>query len=717
MNTSPMFPRFHVNDTEKGGPRAPPRNKMALYEQLSIPSQSFNSPMTSLLPLPLDQGGSLASSAPLLFGGANQRYALTPLYSSAVTHLARKAELHASAGVKLNSLMETREINLMQARGSSHFKRVAPRKHRDADDFTIPALVKRVLTPHSDRKCNKNLKLNPDLHTDDSSQSKSSREKQIDPTRSTSMNSRQCARNPLLDNQEVSSASHERPVTLCRENTDASFPPSSKDKISETSKGSHASIIGECRSSSVDGLACSNTSMGDGCHVQQDISVVRGEVLEELSKGNASRLRSRLRSKPLIENGKRGANGTKCDNKDHEDGEYPIQAAEGNGCNVLDSLEESPSSLYLLPDDVVGVIGEKHYWNARKAIVNQQRIFAAQVFELHRLIRVQRLLSRSPHLLGSSLYFGNPLVEHHAIKSVPSECLIEATTLLKSNSLSTQERNPTPMVKLPLPPIDSDFSKKLVGEQPEQSHYSETSNPAACEPTLRCFPRIGNQWLVPMMSPSEGLIYKSYSAVCPPRGGTVGPLYGGCAPISFESMGNDVGMTFGIPASQRQAMGILPRTSVAGQTFFLPWGIPLTNPSVASSAIEPMSNPFILGSQSNPQVNQRSTGEVNISRTHQSSCNVSTQVSRVISCDGLKSPTLKENELQGSTGSNPSEKLGGAALPLFPIDPTKSDQKVQVHSSNRLEKVIKVVPHNPRSAAESAARIFQSIQEERKRHE
>lgn len=717
MNTSPMFPRFHVNDTEKGGPRAPPRNKMALYEQLSIPSQSFNTPMTSLLPLPLDQGGSLASSAPLLFGGANQRYALTPLCSSAVTHLARKAELHASAGVKLNSLMETREINLMQARGSTHFKRVAPRKHRDADDFTIPALVKRVLTPHSDRKCNKNLKLNPDLHMDDSSQSKSSREKQIDPTRSTSMKSRQCARNPLLDNQEVSSASHERPVTLCRENTDASFPPSSKDKISETSKGSHASIIGECRSSSVDGLACSNTSMGDGCHVQQDISVVRGEVLEELSKGNASRLRSRLRSKPLIENGKMGANGTKCDNKDHEDGEYPIQAAEGNGCNVLDSLEESPSSLYLLPDDVVGVIGEKHYWNARKAIVNQQRIFAAQVFELHRLIRVQRLLSRSPHLLGSSLYFGNPLVEHHAIKSVPSERLIEATTLLKSNSLSTQERNPTPMVKLPLPPIDSDFSKKLVGERPEQSHYSETSNPAACEPTLRCFPRIGNQWLVPMMSPSEGLIYNSYSAVCPPRGGTVGPLYGGCAPISFESMGNDVGMTFGIPASQRQAMGILPRTSLAGQTFFLPWGIPLTNPSVASSAIEPMSNPFILGSQSNPQVNQRSTGEVNISRTHQSSCNVSTQVSRVISCDGLKSPTVKENELQGSTGSNPSEKLGGAALPLFPIDPTKSDQKVQVHSSNRLEKVIKVVPHNPRSAAESAARIFQSIQEERKRHE
>jgi len=38
----PLFPRLHVGDTEKGGPRAPPRNKMALYEQFSIPSQRFN---------------------------------------------------------------------------------------------------------------------------------------------------------------------------------------------------------------------------------------------------------------------------------------------------------------------------------------------------------------------------------------------------------------------------------------------------------------------------------------------------------------------------------------------------------------------------------------------------------------------------------------------------------------------------------------------------
>lgn len=30
---SPIFPRLHIKDLEKGGPKSPPTNKMALYEQ------------------------------------------------------------------------------------------------------------------------------------------------------------------------------------------------------------------------------------------------------------------------------------------------------------------------------------------------------------------------------------------------------------------------------------------------------------------------------------------------------------------------------------------------------------------------------------------------------------------------------------------------------------------------------------------------------------
>ena len=59
----PMFPRLHVNDREKGGPRAPPRNTMALYEQLSIPSQRFNHGMLPQNPNDTASGVPPASSS------------------------------------------------------------------------------------------------------------------------------------------------------------------------------------------------------------------------------------------------------------------------------------------------------------------------------------------------------------------------------------------------------------------------------------------------------------------------------------------------------------------------------------------------------------------------------------------------------------------------------------------------------------------------------
>ncbi|GMP35017.1 hypothetical protein CsSME_00007653 [Camellia sinensis var. sinensis] len=58
----PLFPRLHINDAEKGGPKAPPRNKMALYEQLGIPSQRFTSGSASMVPLRPNNSGSMIAS-------------------------------------------------------------------------------------------------------------------------------------------------------------------------------------------------------------------------------------------------------------------------------------------------------------------------------------------------------------------------------------------------------------------------------------------------------------------------------------------------------------------------------------------------------------------------------------------------------------------------------------------------------------------------------
>jgi EARLY FLOWERING 3 protein len=58
----PMFPRLHVNDTtDKGGPRAPPRNKMALYEQYTVPFQRFNPNSNSSNSLPLTPSSIMVS--------------------------------------------------------------------------------------------------------------------------------------------------------------------------------------------------------------------------------------------------------------------------------------------------------------------------------------------------------------------------------------------------------------------------------------------------------------------------------------------------------------------------------------------------------------------------------------------------------------------------------------------------------------------------------
>ena len=76
----PMFPRLHVNDTEKGGPRAPPRNKMALYEQLCIPSQRFNPGVRPLNPNSTSNQVPPVSSSQVIFGFCCLAYIPYPVF-------------------------------------------------------------------------------------------------------------------------------------------------------------------------------------------------------------------------------------------------------------------------------------------------------------------------------------------------------------------------------------------------------------------------------------------------------------------------------------------------------------------------------------------------------------------------------------------------------------------------------------------------------------
>ncbi|KAL4570886.1 hypothetical protein LXL04_026550 [Taraxacum kok-saghyz] len=75
-----------------------------------------------------------------------------------------------------------------------------------------------------------------------------------------------------------------------------------------------------------------------------------------------------------------------------------------NGDSVSEtSMVDSVSDADISPDDVVGVIGQKQFWKARRAMVNQQRLFGVQVFELHRLIKEYVFIDAVTRLKGKLL--------------------------------------------------------------------------------------------------------------------------------------------------------------------------------------------------------------------------------------------------------------------------------------------------------------------------
>lgn len=216
---------------------------------------------------------------------------------------------------------------------------------------------------------------------------------------------------------------------------------------------------------------------------------------------------------------------------------------------------------------------------------------------------------------------------------------------------------------------------------------------------------MGCQLLVPVMSPSEGLVYKPY-----PAPGPKGVVCGGCGPYgTMPMMANYMNPTYGVPIPIPQGMGFVPGVPPAGHSYCTTFGMPVMNFAGSGSAVD--------------QTSGSHCQTVNV--TNESSCNVPEGKSEAIA--PVQFQLSKEKELQGSTASSPSEKpdgLGTAcsvdgkdALQLFPTAPAVAEDCFQPNSSDQPTKVIRVVPHNARSATESAARIFKSIQEERKNYD
>ncbi|KAL0415148.1 UNVERIFIED_CONTAM: protein EARLY FLOWERING 3 [Sesamum latifolium] len=362
----------------------------------------------------------------------------------------------------------------------------------------------------------------------------------------------------------------------------------------------------------------------------------------------------------------------------------PMQGADARKKQeTLDtSVAECTAVVDLTPDNVVGVIGQKLFWKARNIIVRQQRTFAMQVFELHRLIKVQRLIARSLQVFSENILNLNV---KPSTKFPPTNKLLFAIPL-----------NPSPIV-----------TKRKVGAlNPGTHHGAEAEGDFAQQPTPKPSPTPptnfnpkvapwsfhppGNQWLAPAESPSEGLIHEPYKRPGPPTPSIMGPVFGHQQPVNLSTMGKTV---YGVPAVDLQGIGCFSGGAFA-ESCLGPYVMPRTN--LHSPVLDLSQTIPFAGAQSARPDKGSLAFDANLPILHKRSCNMVTQSSLVVLDSG-------EN-LHGPKADWWQEDA------LFPTTAAVLCSKDQYNQSLQ---VIKVVPHDPKSARESAARIFQSIQEER----
>lgn len=392
------------------------------------------------------------------------------------------------------------------------------------------------------------------------------------------------------------------------------------------------------RSHKVGRTSQENTALTDGVY----------ENLEKLWKKRSHSMMESYSSRDNEENNhtlRMEESVNECCTRDHDE---EVGDAGRRSIAISDTLMlESKSDSSMSPGDVVDIIGLKFFWQVRKTIAHQQRIFARQVFELHRLIKVQRLVAKLPEILSEEmLYICNYSTKISPEKELHTQNISEATSSLMKQKIDSQRpnsRHETADAHPKLPLLECDAKKK--------GHITPRSTPGPCTLGSGYF-HPGNECIIPVRSPSEGHFYKPHAGAGPRRS----PVYASCG---------------------------VPRLCVIDRDFTMPT-LSIQPSSQHGSHIQPCAIPEVQTPNSSKSM-QASKG----SDVHES-----------------------------IVGSPPTNRVHGDAPSLFPVgSPFQASYKEIPSNNTEMQgiQVIKVIPHNPKLACESAARIFQSLQEERQK--
>ncbi|KAH7651287.1 hypothetical protein IHE45_20G046900 [Dioscorea alata] len=421
---------------------------------------------------------------------------------------------------------------------------------------------------------------------------------------------------------------------------------------------------------------------------------VQNKCLNDNGCRNASSAKNESCSKTLLDNSCRRES-TGNDHNQEKDNKASGERNEARDAPMVDSS----SRREVHPDDIVESIGPKQFWKARSAILNQQRVFAIQVFELHRLIKVQKLIAASPNMLLQ----GNRCIRKPSKKvplkslagnqcltkssqQVPSEIIKQQESLSKTQAVTTRQEDDLqkPKQNIEAPTSYSSCQDGLHREVNVQHPEASPSVACAQRPSSWCFRPPGNQWLVPVISPSEGLVYKPCAGPYLPNNGIMPPVYQGCAQLNTA---------YGIIATYQRPNISVPPGALPFSANYYPasYPIPVLNQATVASAAEQVS--LMDGSRPTEQ-------------TEQSPCKKPNP--KVVAYSGRlsKFQALKD----GKAASNPCEK---GQLVVQSAEGSVQPSRGSKNQTRTRTRVIKAVPQNAKSEPELATKIFQSIQEER----
>ncbi|KAI5055953.1 hypothetical protein GOP47_0029474 [Adiantum capillus-veneris] len=809
--TGPLFPRLHVSDTEKAGPRPPPRNKMALFEQFTVPSHRFVQPQPS-------SPSTVLSNQPQQFDYRHPYFAYrTP--SSVQYTTARPQPSHGSSSCVTSSVSESRRASGSQI---SEKYRLSRATTKEDGSINLSSLLEEkakvvsddVLMQQSPPRAH--VKTQGTLYTTSAFKNicakfvSASAESAEMPVTTVSKNDlleamrieREVVACPVVEGQgccedkaelnkrkEVADALLTKRETLEARSDESSHgcssfaseqscqqPDVDRDKVlPEDSSHDLTEVASNPDLKNNGGREGQSSSPSGNCltasaQTSRSLELLGSLHIRKDSFPSDSEKRDARASADVPPKDK-GENTGDSQYNQMGSNEVSELSQQGTGRDTGDSPLSVLVGQAIRPKDVIRAVGQQHFWKARKALLRQQRIFSDQVFQLHKLIKVQQLLAETPGtLIDEEMLFG--AVDDCA--GSPSQCNIEG----RENDCDEKAQ-----VTSSLKEQGSKVQGIKTGIHPEikqnPQRYGAVGNDGmgSTIPYMPAFtpggvsawgyPSMGmGQWMGMLPAQGRPSTYQPFPGAFSPGApfgglygpGQVSPMMPFCMPYAsqrseaWEEMSSNHGppVAAGSSSQAAPALGQVAH-DVPGAWQFVQYnipshhqgfhaGVPEKNASIGSGASinhqRPAGTGLILGEASHAGRLNKNKLENSINQSETSSPSSSaymrpTQAPRKSGSYQQKAEQpaqmsinsvfreFSSSKQHGAGGRKEAHKVAaGNALDLFPLVPSLSTVGGQSSSkqANALwqGRVIKAVPHSAVNASQSTAGILLSLQRERR---